>query len=338
MRLLVVLGLAAAAVAAGSATATIPGPPGDVYVTRDSLDLPTGCSPREVAATVVRFLRAINSGSESEVARSLAPPGTGPPGFQWVSVTGPNGHFAAHSPDAAVRYLADQGEHFYLRELDVGRSWVRNSVALGFTIWRRSSGGSEALQSHGKAEIHCPSKTIYVWSMADGMASFCAAPSWWSPILAPLVCVRGGRTTNADEVAPSYRRPTTSVPLASRCTPAAVETRVLALLRAYNVGDGRAFARGFHSSRVGRLERLRLRDLRLRSFPALASYVSERYGAGIGWTLLDLDPPARAGGPYRLFVQVRVRRQGRPYDSVGKVFVDCRTGLIRRLALPSIAP
>jgi hypothetical protein len=337
MRLLVALALVAAAVAAGTATATT-GRPGDVYVTRDSLDLPTGCSPREVAATVVRFLGAIDSGSESEIARYLAPPGTEPPGFQWVSVTGPNGHFAAYSSGAAARYLANQGEFYFLRELDVGRSWVKNSVALGFTIWRRPSGASEALQSHGKAEIHCPSKTIYVWSMADGMASFCAAPSWWSPILAPLVCVRGGRTTNADEVAPSYRPPTTSVPLTSRCTPAAVETRVLTLLRAYNIGDGRAFARGFHTSRVGRLERLRLRDLRLKSLPALASYVSERYGAGVGWTLLDLDPPARAGGPYRLLVQVRVRRQGRPYDAVGKVFVDCRTGLIRRLALPSIAP
>jgi hypothetical protein len=333
MRRLAACVAAIAALVAGSATASTP-PPGAVYVTRDSLGLPVGCSPREVASTVRLFLGAINSRSESNILRYLARPGSQAPAFRWVSVTGPEGHFVAYSPSEAAHYLAGQGKFFQLRQLNVARSRVPKSVGLGVSILRYL-GTTESVSFHGKAEIHCPSKTVYVWSITEGTSSSCVAPSWWSAMHAPLVCARGGRATNADEVAQTYRRPgATSAPLEPRCTLGPVERKLFTLLRAYNVGDGKAFARGFPDSRAAVL---RVDDLRLRARSGIASYVSRTYPAGVGWTLEKLEVPMVPAAPYRLLLsQVRRQRQSHLYN--GELFVDCRTGLIRRLVLTSFGP
>jgi hypothetical protein len=312
----------------------------EVIVTRDSLFLPAGCSPREAADIVVDFLRAANTGSEADLQRALAEPGRKPPAFRWLSVSGPEGRFVAHSPAEAVRYLIQrrrEGESLQLRQLDVGRSWVRQSIGAGFVLTRQVKDLGQAAQSaHGKAEIHCPTRTIYVWSMGPGKASSCAAPPGWGPASPPLACARSGRAPTAEEIAPSYRSISSSVSLPTRCSPGVVEARLLRALRALNVGDGSVFAKSFAGADAGGSVRLRLAGAnRFSSRASLATFAGDRYRAGVGLTLYVLNPPSRADGPYRLLVVVRGRDRA-PYDSAGKLFVDCRTGLIRRLALPSV--
>lgn len=172
--------------------------------------------------------------------------------------------------------------------------------------------------------------------MGFGKASFCPVPAGWGPPSAPVVCARGGSATTADEIAPRYRQSPSSLPLPGRCRPGAVEGRVLRMLRAFNIGNGTAFAESFAGADARGSVRVRVGGInKFSTRSALSDFARGRYRAGAGWTLVALSPPNHIDGPYRLQVGVFGRDRA-PYASSGKLRVDCRTGLIRRLALPGI--
>jgi hypothetical protein len=114
-----------------------------------------------------------------------------------------------------------------------------------------------------------------------------------------------------------------------RCDAHAAERRLLRLVRAYNVGDGRSFAAGFARSGQFHPYTATIRGFGFRGRTAIARFVAGRYEAGDGWTLRDLAPPTRRNITRIGIVGVglRVIRGGATIaEGSLKWVLDCRTG------------
>lgn len=332
-----------------------------IVVTRDSLRLPSGCSPREVGELVSRFTEAVNTDDEAALSRLFVtndPPGRAlePAGkaFRWYSVTeGRSGasqpwrHRAYYDRSELFAYFAerhDRNERLALVEVKAGASSHPQAVGLEFKVRREADDLPSWLDpfAYGKAGIDCAEQAIYLWSMGqndrDFLRQVCPRPPGWRPGAPAVACSRG---PNAPTLAPEFRIPSTRVPLPSRCRPTTVRRTVSRALAAFNVGLGDEFARRFvvrgqfhpytgsiaGSGFVGR--------------KAIARFVRGRYRAGDGWTATRLIAPrGPAGLPEGAVygLDFRVTYQGAVFAEAvsSKLVVDCRSGLVARWVGPSL--
>lgn len=136
---------------------------------------PPRCHPEEATQLVTSFLEAFNRGDEDQLARFF------PTHLRWYSVTdaGPDGqqrHFVTHRRAPLLAYFRERQQQH--EQLQLRKLWVNSNDSTGesIDIWyfltRRADdlptgfGGPEGLAT-GKGAIHCPTQTIYVWSMGQ---------------------------------------------------------------------------------------------------------------------------------------------------------------------------
>jgi hypothetical protein len=335
MRRVVVGALAAAATIAAAAAAAAPAP---VVVTRDSIDLPAGCSPRQVAGLLLRFASAFDDGDRAELERLFAPAGARPPSFRWFT-TGDVRILRRRDLVPQLLALRARGERLRIRDLDVGRSRVAGSVAIGLSLLRTTAGGTRA--AHGKAEIECAHGRFYVWSTGDGDARFCADAPGVDPARAVVACSRRGRAPHAQEVTEDFRVAATPVALPTRCRPNVVGERLVHVVRAFNLGATAAFARDFTARAVMQPYTGSAPFVQLIGRDAIARFAGDRDERGDGWTVSAVDPPTGSAGLPReavYLLHVRVSARGAAFGAGGaKVVIACRSGLIVKWVGPGTA-
>lgn len=188
-----------------------PNPP--IIVTRESTNLPAGCSPSQVAAFIIGFFNDFNRDRRQALLRRLAPPAKsdwlrravrdGRLDFRWYSVSPPGlRHFAAYDHRTLLRYVSRRHlkhERLQLVMVDVSPSWARYTAAIQFGLIRtaddlatRDELGADPL-AFGKGTINCAPNTLSVWSMSGPPVKFawmCPLPSGWSPGMAVVACAR----------------------------------------------------------------------------------------------------------------------------------------------------
>lgn len=329
--------LAAAAFSAGGG--------GEIVVTRESGMLPSGCTPREAAALLVRFTEAFNRGDGKGLERVFAAEDgdhavwRNAPFFRWYS-----------DGRATVYDVKDLGPYFERRHrrnerlelvaVRVGPSNVGGAAAIVYTIRREADDVTGGLRT-GKGELDCAAQRIFVWSMgaAQGVqpGAGCPVPEGWAgtPIVACSLVqeepyAHSGRTTRP--LLPDFR----VVPgarLPARCGPKAVRAKLRAALSALNSGRGPAFAGHFGSPAV-----FRPYGADRSGRAAIARFAREGHAAGHGWTGRALVVPRRRPDPrvaaYRL--DLLVTRSGSPLrPGAAKLVVGCSSGLFLRWAGPS---
>jgi len=152
----------------------------DIVVTHDSTTLPSGCSPREAAQLVVRFLDALNRGDPSQLAGFVfRSPVSGSGQSQWFSVSEDGVRpFAAYDLNSFLAYASErQQRHERLQLLAIsvtGPSW-HGGVDIVYTLTRYTSDRRPALPwltrggqdraAAGKGAIDCANQAVQVWSM-----------------------------------------------------------------------------------------------------------------------------------------------------------------------------
>jgi hypothetical protein len=190
------------------------GLPQEIVVTRDSPTLPSGCSPREVAQLIVRFLDAFDRGDQEQLAglvfRSPAP-GIEP--SQWFAVNEDGGrHFAAYDLRTFLAYAAQRRQrHERIRLLAVsvaGPSWHGGADIL-YTLTRHADGwrtelpwlgrGRQERTAVGKGAIDCANQVIRVWVVTvtrerprAGESGACPKPPRGAPPAAIVACAGQG--------------------------------------------------------------------------------------------------------------------------------------------------
>jgi len=320
MRRLLAAGLVAGALSpfAGAAGGPTLSP---VVVTRDSLAL--RCSPRDVAEVPLRFEAALEAGDRKGLDRLFARDGGAPPSFQWFSIDSTT----IRSRSRLVPYLLQlhaRGERIRFVGIDVGNSWVPPSVGFGVALLRLG-GASEQL--HGKAEIDCLTRRIYVWSVGAGAAtSPCPGTPQANALRTVVACSRTGRRPLAQEVSPDFALGSTPLALPGRCQAATVERRVVGALRAFDLAGPNAFARNFgrdafmHPYTDTRPPRY------LRGRSQITAFAARRTARGDGWTAAGLFPPSGGAGAgtaiYGLTLRVSASRGGG--ENGVKLVIDCR--------------
>jgi hypothetical protein len=311
---------------AGSAAA-----PTGIVVTRDSLALPSGCSPRDVAGFLLRFEAAFNSGNRLELDRLFARPGARPPGFQWFT----NEHGRIFDRRLLIPFLLRRhasGERMRLLAVDIGPGGDSNSVGLGFRL----------ADEHGKAALDCAHRRLFVWSSASGSARSGCPEGPQRVGRTVVACARSGRTPLAQEVSPEFTVVRTPSRLPARCSPDHVKASTVRTLRAFNVGDMNAFGQGFAQSALVQPYTAASPFLQLTTRSAVMSFARKRYAKGDGWTATKLVAPRGpfgrpAEGIYQL--GLRISALGERFgDGLVKLAVDCRTGRITKWAGPALAP
>jgi hypothetical protein len=348
LRVGLVAGLAAALSAAVSPAQA---PNDQILVTRDSVSLPAACSPRQVATLLRRFTAAFNRGDRTALRRFFPledprGPFSEPAGtvFRWYSVSEGTGRgVVVYDLDDLFTYFVRrhlQGERLTLLSVDVGGRARTRTAGVGYALRRDANDLPATLGpfAHGKAELDCQRQRIYVWSMGqdDSPEPFvaCPRPAKWTAAGPVLACSRSGSAPNAQELAPDFRLATAPVRFPKPCRAGTVETRVASMLRAFNLGAGDRFARGFSaagrfhpytasSSGTGFVGRAKI-----------AGFVGARHAAGDGWTGLSLHPPAggvsRGTAAYLLKLRLADRVGG------AKLVVNCRSGLLRAWVGPAV--
>jgi hypothetical protein len=331
MRGLLAVGLVAGALSpfAGAASPTM----SPIVVTRDSLAL--RCSPRDVAEVLLRFEAALEAGDRKALDRLFAREGGGPPSFQWFSIDGTT----IGSRSRLVPYLLQlhaRGESIRLVGVDVGNSWVSHSVGFGVALLR-FGGASEQL--HGKGEIDCLSRRIYVWSVGTGAAtSPCPGTPQANALRTVVACSRTGHTPLAQEVSRDFAVGGTPLRLPGRCGPAAARTRVTGALRAFDLAGANAFARHFVVRANMQPYTASQPSLNLNGRPEIAAFAARRVARGDGWTAVRLLPPTgRAGLPSEAVYGLTLRVSWHGADAGVKLVIDCRSGLIARWVGPALA-
>jgi len=333
VRRLVVAGLVAGALGpfAGAANQTF----SPVVVTRDSLAL--RCSPRDVAEVLLRFEAALDAGNRKGLDRLFARDGGGAPSFQWFSIDGTT----IRSRSRLVPYLLQlhaQGEGFRFVGLDVGNSWVPHSVGFGVALLQV---GASSKQLHGKGEIDCLSRRIYVWSVGAGAAtSPCPGTPQANALRTVVACSRTGRKPLAQELSRDFALETTPLRLPGRCLPATVRTRVVGALRAFDLAGATAFARNFTRGANMQPYTASQPPPNLRGRSQIAAFAVRRTARGDGWTAAKLSPPTGTVGLpteaiYGMTLGVSLPRGGG--ENGVKLVIDCRTGLIARWVGPALA-
>jgi hypothetical protein len=261
-----------------------------IVVTRDSLALPSGCSPREAAQVVLRW------GPIAEATHVV------------VRVTATNSRTRAR-----VRFAA--------------------SANMGYTASTTINCGRHSLIPPRRIVFtgpHCLSCIL------DAPPKLCPAEE----AAAVVACSATGQTPNAQEVAANFIRAASPGRLPPRCSLGPVEARVLRLVRAFNVGDGGAFAAAF--TRDGVFEPYTgTITTGIVGRRAIGKFAANRHMHGDGWTLTGLAGPttaAAAGAIYGLGLQVW-SRSNLAFDMNPdvKLVIDCRSGLISRWVGPALA-
>ena len=312
------LTVAALCTAAGAANQ----PSSPVLVTRDSLAL--NCSPRDVADVVLRFERAFDAGDRKALDAVFVRSG-----FRWYSTN----HTTIRDRSRLVPFLLAaraRRERIRLLAVDVGNSSRNHSVGVGLNLEN----------AHGKAEIDCRSRRIYVWSVSTGeVASPCPEPPQVSPVRTVVACSRSGRAPSAQEVTRDFTVTRTALRLPNGCRPTFVRRRVVGALRAFDLGGANAFAANFAHAAEMQPYTASKTFVSLRSRADIASFAAARAAAGDGWTARALMPPAGSAGLPREAVYGLVLRLNWHGDDAGvKLVIDCRTGLIARWVGPALAP
>jgi hypothetical protein len=319
--------LATAAATAGIAFGADPRRP--VVVVRDSMDLPAGCSPRQVAGALLRFEAAFNDGDRAGLERLFA----GPAEFKWFTTAQVR---VLRRRELVPQLLAlhARGERIRIVDIDVGRSSSR-SAGLGLSHLQTSSGTSRPV--HGKAEIDCARGRFYVWSTGEAAWRFCADPTGVDRESVVVACARQGRAPHAQEVGDDFAVGTTRAVLRSRCRAGAVSARVVHAIRAFNLGAAAAFARDFAASATVQPYTGWFTQLVGRA--ALRRFAAERDVRADGWTATAVFPPAVPGVQAAIYrVDLRVSSAGAAFGAGGvKVVIDCRSGLIAHWVGPGLA-
>lgn len=317
-----------------------------VVVTRDSLAL--RCSPRDVAEVLLRFEAALDAGDAKSLDRVFAPAGSGPPAFQWLTT----GETTIRDRSRLVPYLLKRhagGETMRLLAVDVGNSWVPRSVALGVTLLRIVSsppgsnragdGYTEAL--HGKAEIDCRHRRIYVWSVGAGKAvSPCPSTPEANALRTVVACSRTGRKPRAQEVSRDFTLETTPLRLPGPCGPATVKRRVIGALRAFDLAGAKAFAGSFTRGATMQPYTASQPPPNLHGRSQIAAFAGRRTARGDGWTAVKLYPPTGTAGLPTEAIYGMTLRVSSPHGGAEngvKLVIDCRTGLIARWVGPAFA-
>jgi hypothetical protein len=292
-----------------------------VVVTRDSLAL--NCSPRDVAEVVLRFERALDAGDRKALEAVFARKS-----FRWYST----GISTIRQRSRLVPFLLHErarGERIHLLTVDVGNSWVAHGVGVGLTL----------AQAHGKAEIDCRRRQIYVWSVASGPAtSPCPQTPQANALRAVDACSRTGSPPSAQEVSRDFAVTRTPLRLPIRCRPPAVQKRVVGALRAFDLGGESAFAASF--TRDANMQPYTASEplVNLRGRAQIAGFVSRRAARGDGWTAAKLMPPiGTVGLPREAIYGLTLRLNWHGADVGVKLIIDCRSGLIARWVGPALA-
>lgn len=346
----------AAAVAAAVSPERSQAPSDEIVVTRDSISLPAGCTPRQVASLLMRFTTAFNRGDRAALTRLF--PEQDPPGrarepdgtvFRWYSVTEVTGRTVAFYdlkdlfPYFARRHL--QGERLRLLSVDVGPSSRREAVGIGYALRREANDLPPNLSpyAHGKGEIDCRRQRIYVWSMGHGGREpvvACPRPADWTPVGPVLACARSGSAPNAQELAADFALGATRVPSPKRCGPSAVRARVESMLRTFNLGEADRFARGFAPAGQFHPYTGSISGVGFVGRPKIAAFARKRYVSGDGWTAIALQPPSgNVGLPERAIYQLMLRITTRTVtfaEGGAKLVVDCRSGLVTAWIGPGV--
>lgn len=184
-------------------------PTEDVIVTRNSDELPSRCSPRDVAGLITNFFDAFNRRDAGVVDRFIASDGR----FGWYSITEGNPdkggrHFFTEDVDRLRSYFQDRyrhGERLKLLLVDVGADTPKD-VGIHFVIRRdaddlKPGWGARQRIAEGKGTIDCVTQTIRVWSAGMDPARArefppyvswsCPRPDGWRPAQGPiLACTR----------------------------------------------------------------------------------------------------------------------------------------------------
>jgi hypothetical protein len=326
----------------------------EILVTRDSVSLPAGCSPRQVATLLQRFTAAFNRGDRAALRRFFPledpmGPFSEPAGtvFRWYSVSEGTGRGVAfYDLDDLFAYFVRrhlQGERLTLLSVDVGIGRTR-TAGIGYALRREASDLPPTLGAfvHGKSEVDCRGQRIYVWSMghddAPDPSVACPKPAKWTPSGPVLACSRSGSAPNAQEVAAAFVLDATQVRLPKRCRPPAVRARVESMLRSFNLGDGDRFARGFTPAGQFHPYTASIHGTGFIGRPKIAGFVRARYEAGDGWTATALHPP-RSALPWKAVYGVRLRVSHQMVavaEQGAKLVVDCRSGLLRGWIGPAV--
>ena len=360
MKALVALAVSASAAAAGFSFASTPNG-ADVLVTRDSLSLPTGCSPREVAGTVQRFFAAFNRGDRKSldgvfVQRDPTGHNPGRPdtpvrtAFQWYST----GERLIDYRRLLLAYFAErhrQHERMQLLSIAVGSRGYEAHITY---VIRRDAddlpvglGGNERI-AFGKGAIDCRAQRIFLWTMGMDTARGqeypnlrweCPVPEPWTPGR-PAVACAGTLAPNAQEISADFVIQPPTVRLPPRCQAGAVSTRIVGMLRAFNLGGPQQFAASF--DRDGEFHTYTAsKGYRALRRGAIAGLVEARHQAGDGWTAtLVAGPHGRDGPPGQAvyFLKLQVTLRGNTVATGGaKIAVDCSSGLLLRWVGPAVA-
>lgn len=156
--------------------------PDNMTVVGSSDNYPDNCSPREVAALVLRFFAAYNEGNQEQLTFFFEPRLIVPGQAGWYSDTIMAGdvgsendrrHFVTSDREELLAYFAgryDQNERLQLLSLSVSPPTSVTRVDVVYT-YRRQGGDIEPGPNGvwriggGKGAIKCPSQKIGVWSM-----------------------------------------------------------------------------------------------------------------------------------------------------------------------------
>jgi hypothetical protein len=361
MKALIAFAAAASAGVAGLsyATASISE---EVVVTREARGFAPGCSPRQVAAVVTRFLDALDAGDMETLdelfartdspGRPVEPTASERREFRWYSVTEggsvrtrPWRHRSVYDRPELLDYFAERHrrhERMRLLALEVRPSRTPGAVGFSFVVRREANdlperlGGRQRI-AHGKAGVFCPEREIYLWSMAMNLAEpgqdyprrvpwECPRPARWSPGSSVIACSDG---PNARALADDFRVVARPGEAARGCAAHAVSVRVTRALTAFNAGLPDVFVRQLtHRPRF----RAQQKVLRLRR--AITEYALARYQAGEGWTATQLERVGRTAS-YRLSLsilhQTRLLARG-----TALVTVNCASGRISSWLGPGV--
>lgn len=145
---------------------------GDVVVTRDSGDLPEGCSAREAAEVVLTFTEGLNE-KDAQAADSAFALGKT---FSSVGVGNPGGRTGedTNNRDSLRSYFESRismNETYEVLEVsvrnDVGGSTSGGEMVRVDFLANRSADdlGAESLDYRGWGEIMCPEKLIYLLNL-----------------------------------------------------------------------------------------------------------------------------------------------------------------------------
>jgi hypothetical protein len=332
----------------------------EIVVTREAPGLPSGCTPKEAAQLLVRFADAVSTGDRAALERVFAviegDHGVARPEryFRWYSVSeGREGsrpwrHTSIYDIADLFPYFAGRrlrNERWQIVTVDVGTSWIPGAAGVTYLIRRTADDlpASVGDLAFGKGEIDCTAQRVFVWSMGQDRVTArppCPLPEGWTLGTSIVACARAGttgRSANAPAVTSDFRIVGRHPRLPRACASDAVGRRVRAVLSAFNVGKGTAFATRFTSG-----ARFAAGGTVANDRASIAAFVGQRYVRGEGWTARALMHRSRsrsklrgvpADAVYRL--DLLVSAIGQPLRAAEVTFaVECSSGLIAKWSGP----